>query len=266
MAHEDFDHFLQQACPPLGLEWRRYRRRAPRVRVAERMRELGLASYEAYLTRLREDPAEGEALANLMHVTITRFFREAERWQGLRERVLPELAMRLGPGEPLRAWSAGACGGEEPFSLVLTWREVAGEAPIDVVATDIDAPSFARAARGVYNAGALREVPRELRARAFREVPGGWELDPAVRRPVRFRRHDLLHDPPPTGMHLVLCSYLAFTYFTGTRQEDVLQRLARAVVPGGALLIGKKESLPPAAQGLFAPWPGAPCAHVRLGA
>ncbi|MCI0569650.1 MAG: chemotaxis protein CheR [Myxococcaceae bacterium] len=263
MAVDSFDVFLREACPPLGLEWRRYRRRAAKHRVAERMRELGLATWDAYLERLHEDAAEAAGLGDVMRVTISRFFRERERWRVLAGRVLPELGARLAPGEPLRAWSAGCCGGEEPYSLVLTWRTVRGDAPLDVLATDIDEASLARAAHGVYSEGNLREVPPELRATAFHRVSEGFQVDPALRAPVRFLHHNLLTDAPPEGMHLVICSYLAFTYFTGARRRAAAERLARSLVPGGALVIGSKEALGEAEADLFVPWPGAPTVHAR---
>jgi chemotaxis methyl-accepting protein methylase len=264
-----FDDFLREACPPLGLEWRRFRRRAPRLRVAERMRALGLTSYADYLARLREDPAEAAALGNRMHVTITRFFRERERWEGLIAHVLPVLAARLAPGEPLRAWSAGCCGGEEPASLVLAWRAACGEAaPLEVVATDIDAAALARARAGLYREGALREVPGALRAAAFTPAgPGGlWRLRPEVQAPLHLALADLLADvpPPPGSRHLVLCSYLAFTYFTGARRAAALGRLTEALAPGGALVIGGQERLTEAEQERLAPWPHAPCTFRRI--
>jgi chemotaxis protein methyltransferase CheR len=36
-----FDDFLQEACPPLDLEWRKYRRRAARHRVNARLAGIG---------------------------------------------------------------------------------------------------------------------------------------------------------------------------------------------------------------------------------
>jgi hypothetical protein len=44
-----FDAFLQRACPPLDLDWRKYRRRAARHRVQQRMTDLGLSQFEDYL-------------------------------------------------------------------------------------------------------------------------------------------------------------------------------------------------------------------------
>jgi chemotaxis methyl-accepting protein methylase len=76
-------------------------------------------------------------------------------------------------------------------------------------------------------------------------------VDSRSREAASFREHNLLEDPPPRGQDLVLCRYLAFTYYRGER------RLHAALRPGGALMIGRKEELGQAAD-LFAPWPDAP--------
>jgi chemotaxis protein methyltransferase CheR len=54
----EYDAFLKEACPPLDLAWRKYRRRAARRRVRDRMRELGLVDYRAYLDILRKNGEE----------------------------------------------------------------------------------------------------------------------------------------------------------------------------------------------------------------
>ncbi len=66
-------------------------------------------------------------------------------------------------------------------------------------------------------------------------------------------RHDV-RDPPPSGpFDLVLCRNLAFTYFDERGQRATATRLAGALRPGGALVLGKHEALPAGVDGLE-PW------------
>ncbi len=164
-----FDAFLARACPGLDLEWRKYRRCEARRAVNERLRELGLPDYQAYLGLLRRDPGEAAGLADRMRITVTRFFRERERWQIPAERILPELVAAAPPRRTVRAWSAGCCGGEEPYALAIVWLEriapVAPDATLEILATDIDEPSLARAREGVSRAErAARGAARRARA------------------------------------------------------------------------------------------------------
>jgi chemotaxis methyl-accepting protein methylase len=259
-AQVGFDAFLQQACPPLDLAWRKYRRRSARRQVDERMRTLGLHTYAAYLERLRADPAEAAGLADLMHVTVSRFVRDRQRWPPLAERVIPELIRARPPGGRVRAWSVGCCNGEEPYSLAILWLEQVRpgwpETRLEVIATDIDEAALERARRGVYAAGSLRELGPELRERWFNRRGGIWRVDDRVRRHVVFEQSNLMNDPPPRDVDLVLCRYLVFTYYEGERRRRAVERLGEALRPGGALMIGAKEYLDAAALECFDSWPG----------
>lgn len=254
-----FDQFLKEICPRLDLEWRKYRRRDARRRVERRMAELGLPDYAAYLEYLLAHRAEARSLPERMRVTVSRFFREYPRWQTLSERVLPRLIADTPKGGTLRMWSAGCCGGEEPYSLAIQWLErFAGSDPpcrAEILATDIDSASLERAGAALYDHSSLREVPGEIKARYFTKTDGRFRLVDEVRNMVRFRRHDLQRDEPPHGFALAVCRYLVFTYYRGERRLEAARNLHRALRPGGALMIARKEDLG-AAEGLFASWPG----------
>ncbi|HEY7746684.1 MAG TPA: protein-glutamate O-methyltransferase CheR [Desulfuromonadales bacterium] len=251
-----FDNFLKAACPPLDLEWRKYRRRAARHRVEARLRELGLDGFAGYLDRLQCDPAEAAGLADRMRVTVSRFFRERQLWDSLFQKVLPTLLRERSPTDPLRLWSVGCCGGEEPYTLALLWGECFALRPVEILATDIDTASLERARTAVYDVSSLREVPAVLRRRYFHRQDHLWRLDAAIAGQVRFAAHNLMTDPLPVGLDLILCRYLAFTYYRGERRLLAARRLWQALRPGGALMIGRKEDLGPS-RALFTPWPEA---------
>src|SRR6266540_2749392 len=143
-----FDEFLREACADLDLAWRKYRRRSARHRLDERLRELGLDDYRAYLERLRTEPSEAAGLADLLRVTVSRFFRERGCWRDLTKIVLPALIAKRQTGS-LRIWSAGCCGGEEPYTVALAWLDylqpLHPALEVEILATDIDETSLARA-------------------------------------------------------------------------------------------------------------------------
>ncbi len=251
----DFDGFLREACPPLDLQWRKYRRRSARHRVAARMRELGLEGFPSYLAFLRNHPEESAALADRMLVTVSRFFRERQCWQRLADDVLRQ-EITAGGG-PYRVWSAGCCGGEEPYTLAMLWRSLMESSPggraLEITATDVDGASLERAAAGLYDPSSLREVPESLRGRFFHREGGSWRLDEGVIREVSLGEANLMTDPSPGEQDLVLCRYLAFTYYRGERRMEAARRLFSALRKGGVLFIGRKEGPGPDEGSLFAP-------------
>lgn len=263
-----FNEFLREVCPPLGLHWRKYRRRSARHRVDVRMGELGVHGYDAYLGLVRRDPREAALLPDLMHVTISRFFREKKAWDALRETVLPDIVSESGGTGPVRVWSAGCCGGEEPYSLALLWlhyleKQYPGRR-LEIIATDIDEESLERARTAVYRHESLREVPAEVRDRWFSRSGHDWRLDEMPRSLVAFRPSNLMTDPPPSGMDLVLCRYLPFTYYHGERLGTAAQRLWEALRPAGVLMVGAKEVLVPPALKYFQPLPGTQFFYRRV--
>lgn len=66
-----------------------------------------------------------------------------------------------------------------------------------------------------------------------------------ARRFFEFEQQDIRTQMPNDPFHLVLYRNLVFTYFDQTLQQAVLQRMFERVLPGGVLVVGSHESLPP---------------------
>lgn len=237
---------LQWALPRLGLRWQGFRKVRRQVcrRVSRRIDELGLSEADAYRAFLEADGEEWDVLARLSRVTISRFWRDRAVFEALRDEVLPEL------GPVLSAWSAGCASGEEPYSLVLAAAEARVE--VHVTATDIDPVLLERARRACYQESTLRDLPADLRARAFED----GRLQPEYRERVAFVRHDVRHGAPNGPFDLVLCRNVIFTYFADKLQRQVGRDMTGSLRVGGALVVGAHETLPEGLYGLE-PWPTA---------
>jgi len=245
----EFETFLAEALPFFGLSPIALRRRNIRRRVTRRMESLGIHEFRAYLDLLHRSPSERELLLPLLTVTISRFFRNRRVCEALTHHVLPLFSMKE---NPVRAWSAGCASGEEPYTLRILWEELPGpKPPLFILATDVDEACLGRAREGVYAESSLREVPRRITNAYFRKEEGRYRLREDVVRSVEFRSHDLLHDAFPGEFDLVLCRNAAFTYFDPTRRIATAEGLASALAPGGVLVIGRTEKLPPEAAAWF---------------
>jgi chemotaxis protein methyltransferase CheR len=243
---------LRWALPRLGLRWPGFRRVRGQVckRMGRRIRELVLPDAAAYRAYLESVPEEWAHLDALCRITISCFYRDRATFEHLGEAVLPALAgaalVRQSPG--LRCWSAGCGSGEEPYSLALLWAFRVGPAfprfVLAMVATDADAHLLARAARGCYPRGALRELPPDWIECAFVREHGNECLRPDFRRGVLFLRQDIRSAQPEGPFDLVFCRNLAFTYFDARLQRRTVETIAAQMRPGAALVVGRDETLP----------------------
>lgn len=169
---DDLVPFLQWALPRLGYRWAGFRKVRGQVkkRIGEILAERGLADLAAFREQLeeaRQDDELWQALDAACYITISRFNRDRGVFEDLLEHVLVERAeIAAEQNRPLRVWSAGCASGEEPYTVVLLWHARGGDVDtdvqIEVLATDAAPHMIERARRGIYPAGCLRELPKNI--------------------------------------------------------------------------------------------------------
>jgi len=228
------------ALPQVGLRFEGYRKVQRQVcrRLDERRQALGLTSTAAYRGYLATHDDEWSTFRRLARVTVSRFYRDTELWDGLRQ-VLPQLG-----GPRITAWSAGCASGEEVWTLRLIARLDEQAPDIDVVATDIEEEMLFRARAARYQAGTLRWLPEGWRDQAFHRSADAMRLKDDWRDGVELLEQDLMEAAPDGPFELILCRNLAFTYFDDAHQRAVTARLLSRLVDGGVLMLGKGETLP----------------------
>lgn len=253
----DCVRFLQWALPELDLRWQGVRRVRRQVckRLRRRLDELRLDDLAQYRVLLGRSPQEWSRLDAMCRISVSRFYRDREVFERLEKELLPRLLNQAARGGtlPLRLWSVGCASGEEPYTLALMWAfgVSASRDAVEIIATDADAQLLQRARRGCYPSSSLRELPEAWR-RAFTRCGREWCLAAAYRTPVSFLQQDIREQLPDGSFDLILCRNVVFTYFARAVQMRIARRLAEALVPGGLLLLGARETLPEAIPTLCA--------------
>lgn len=220
------------------------------ARLAKRLRELGLDSFDAYVARLGNDPSEVPRMVDAMTTNKTSFFREAAHFEFLLERTLPVWRRTE---HRVRVWSAGCSSGEEPYSLAMLLAESLSaqrQREALILATDISERVLARARMGEYGDGALAEVEPRRRERFFEATASGGRVRPEVQEMVRFARLNLLEAWPMRGPFDAIFCRNVMIYFDESTRTRLAQRFRALLPPGGLLLIGHSESLGPSPVGL----------------
>ena len=233
----------------LGLFFPVGRRRSLEERLWSRMQSLELASPASYRAYLDSHPEEWGALADVLVVTESRFFREEASFRALRESILPECIARRETGggrRELSFWSAGCSTGEEAYTLAMIALETVPLPTIwdlHILGSDLSARNIDHAREGIYDQRRLESLPAEWRARYAEEdaVARQARMSAAVRLLTTFRQHNLCGEPWPIGSQdVIVCQNVIF-YFRREDQLRVLNRLYDTLRPGGALLIGATE-------------------------
>ncbi|MGE0713610.1 MAG: protein-glutamate O-methyltransferase CheR [Planctomycetota bacterium] len=212
-------------------------------RLARVAREEGL-QLDALATRLIAD-ARAQALAVealLNHETS--FFRDWHPFEALREVVLPQLFAAAPPGRRVRIWSAACATGQEPYSLAIMLREhfPAEAARVELLATDVSEAALARARAGSFTQLEVnRGLPTRLLFAHFRREGSRWVARPELQQMVTFRPLNLLRDPFPAPVDLLLLRN-ALIYFDLATSRSILERAGAALAPGGRLVLGGAES------------------------
>ena len=253
----DFEQFIKEAAPLLDLQWRRFKRGGIKRKVERRLTEIGLSNFEDYLLKIRRNPEEQSHLSKILTVTISRFYRDKEVFDLLENFIIPAILKNKKGKDEFKIWSVGCANGEEPYSLSMLWREkfekIFSQIRLTTLATDINENLLERAKEGRYKKSSLKEVLEEILRRFFKIENGFYILDPSIRRSVEFKKHDIVHGEPFSGMDIIFCRNSAFTYFSKECQMGVLKKIAASLKEDGYLIIGKDESLPLAYPTLFVP-------------
>jgi chemotaxis protein methyltransferase CheR len=250
VAHEHLRDLASLLNARVGLHVRPDGHAALRIALAARLEELGGCAPDAYLALLGSPDGDDELRRLLPLVTVgkTSFFRDERQFQALAALLPGLLARARARGRRAAIWSAGCATGEEPYSIALAAAEAGGRPEdLEIVATDVNPEAVAHAARGVYEARRVRDVPPPLRDRYFDRDGERWRVRAGLRRLIAaIRPHNLVSSisPRPTdGAWDVIFCRNVIIYFDTPTTRRVLERFHDALAPGGYLFLGYSESL-----------------------
>lgn len=229
-----------------GFDLSAYKSETVHRRIERRMGLCHITEFEEYVALLKKDAAECENLSKDMLISVTRFFRDPEVFENLRQNVLPRLVRSAG-GRPLRFWVPGCATGEEVYSIGMLLEEVLRECgemnlPCRFFATDLDRRATEIAGQGIYPESIAADIPPDLLERYFIRHGDHYQICRTVRERIVFAKHNLLKDPPFTRIDFVSCRNVLI-YLQPSAQQRVLSILHYALRPEGVLALGLSESL-----------------------
>ena len=234
-----YERLTRDVRPLLGIDLAQYRPQQVWRRVIGFAAQHGCASPEELVVKARTDPGLKAAFMNMLTINVSEFFRNPDVWERFASIVAAPLVKNQ---STIRVWSAGCSSGYEPYVLGMLFREASPTVRAQILATDLDENIIAVARAARYPTGQMAGVSPARRARFFVPTSDGYEVKPEIRSMVRFARHDLLRDPMGSSFDVIACRNVVI-YFTDEAKSKLYTGFARALRPGGTLLIGATESI-----------------------
>ena len=239
LSQREFEKISDLAYRTCGIDLGTGKRELVQARLGKKIRQGHFNSFSQYYDNVVADKTGGELILLLDALTtnFTSFLRESTHFEFLRKVIVPGLTGQI------RIWSAACSTGEEPYTIAISLLAELGMAAanrIHIFASDISSGALATAERAAYEAERFRDFPGDWPKKYLLRGSGNWEgwfrVKPQVRRLVEFRRLNLMESFHPPQLFQVI-------YFNKTTQEQLVNRLASCLEPGGYLLIGHAESL-----------------------
>ena len=128
LSASDFERLRTLIHAESGINLSREKKTMLEVRLRRRLHGLHLSSCAEYCEYLFTPETRDHELVHLLDAVTTNktdFFREAEHFEYLSSKALPELTARNGFERKLLVWSAGCSTGEEPYTLAMVLSEYA---------------------------------------------------------------------------------------------------------------------------------------------
>jgi two-component system CheB/CheR fusion protein len=242
----DFHEILRLIESQTGVSMTSYKVGTLQRRIQRRLAVLNIRTVADYAAYITDNPAEATALYQDLLINVTSFFRDQPTLDFFQQHLLPELVGKVTGNRQLRIWVAGCASGEEAYSLAIVCREYLNrtrqQMPVKIFATDLNATAIGQARSGMYTAGALSGVSKELRERYFIAKGANYLVQDSIRDMCIFATHNLLVDPPFLSVDYISCANVLI-YLKPTAQQKLLASFHFALKPGGFLALGASESV-----------------------
>jgi len=189
-----------------------------------------------------------EMLFKELLIGVTKFFRDHEAFDLLRDVYLPPIIASKPEGSVIRVWVPGCSTGEEAYSVAMVLHEVLNNMEngnaykFQIFATDIDRNAIDKARAGIYPENISGDISQERLRRYFNKVENSYQIKKEVRETVVFALHNLTKDSPFTRLDLLCCRNLLI-YFSAELQKKLIPVFHYSLNPQGILFLGSSETI-----------------------
>ncbi len=214
------------------------------ARLLPLARAAGDADVDAYVDRLRREPAARAAAVDALTINETSWFRDLAPYQAFTEAMLPPLLEARAHVKHLEIWSAACSSGQEAYSLTMLLKENLPPGwTARIHATDVSTSMLERVRAGRYSQVEMnRGMPAQRLVTWFTRAGNEWEVSPELRSMVTTQHLNLAAPFPPMPVFDIVFLRNVLIYFDVDTKRDILRRVSSRISPDGYLLLGSSET------------------------
>lgn len=237
---KDYESFILRVNRQFDIDLSLYKEKQMKRRISSLARKHSFIDLESYFDAIIINPKLKSEFVDRITINVTQFYRNAKRWNVLREKVFPKFIAddKLN----LKIWSAACSTGEEAYSIAIMLKEHFPQIDAQIIATDIDAKVIETAKVGVYSAHSLRELPPDKTIKYFSETGTDFYVLDYLKENIEFKQHDLLKDAYPEQVDLIVCRNVLI-YFTDDAKELLFANFSKALKKDGIIFLGSTEQI-----------------------
>ncbi len=235
----EYEGFKEEILKMTKINLTLYKEKQMKRRIDALIKKNNFDTYKEYVQALKDSKDLFKEFINYLTINVSEFYRNPDQWAVLEKEIIPLL---LGKNKKINIWSSACSTGDEPYTLVMVLNKMLPLSSIKIFATDIDMGALEKAKNGVYTTKSLENLPKEMREKYFTMVGDNYKVKDEVKNCVEFRQFNLLRDPYPTGMDLIVCRNVLI-YFTEEAKNDIYKNFNMALNPQGILFVGSTEQM-----------------------
>lgn len=211
-------------------------------------RKMNLAGIPELVQKMRSGSESTiRDVVEAMTTNETFFFRDKTPFDHFKNSVIPELIKARANRKSLRIWCAASSTGQEPYSLAMILKDMAGELAgwrVEIIATDLSPEVLEKSKSGLYTQFEVqRGLPIQLLVKYFRQSGEIWQLNPEIRALVQFRQLNLLQDFSHLGKFDIVFCRNVLIYFDQDTKISIFNRISKLLESDGYLALGAAETV-----------------------
>ncbi len=235
----DYKEFKKHILTLTGIDLNAYKETQMKRRIDTIIRKNGCEGYQDYLSKIKIDKVLYEAFINYLTINVSEFFRNPSQWVVLEQDIIP---MLLKGKTSIKIWSAACSTGDEPYTIAMIMSKILPLNQIKIMATDIDKEVLKKAQEGLYIDKSVANVPKVFLDKYFTKKERMYQISDEIKKCVSFTQHNLLKDPYPNNVDLIVCRNVLI-YFTEDAKNEIYKKFSAALRKEGILFVGSTEQI-----------------------